>query len=118
MSCWMSGVLAFHSGKDCRRAGSDEASIGADGDEAEPLLDHGPCIVRCTVVDASHQSPFPSPGENQVDGFDKFRFPAVEPRLIPQRRGEIRRDRKSTRLNSSHVAISYAVFCLKNKHRY
>src|SRR5690625_6604227 len=26
-------------------------------------------------------------------------------------------DRKSTRLNSSHVAISYAVFCLKNKKR-
>src|SRR5690625_895802 len=30
---------------------------------------------------------------------------------------EIRRDRKSTRLNSSHVAISYAVFCLKKKTR-
>src|SRR5699024_11245576 len=27
-----------------------------------------------------------------------------------------RTDRKSTRLNSSHVSISYAVFCLKNKH--
>src|SRR5437660_9452700 len=27
------------------------------------------------------------------------------------------RDRKSTRLNSSHVAISYAVFCLKKKNR-
>src|SRR5690625_6017020 len=26
-----------------------------------------------------------------------------------------RSDRKSTRLNSSHVAISYAVFCLKKK---
>src|SRR3712207_7968248 len=26
-----------------------------------------------------------------------------------------RRDRKSTRLNSSHVNISYAVFCLKKK---
>src|SRR3712207_8159290 len=26
-----------------------------------------------------------------------------------------RRDRKSTRLNSSHANISYAVFCLKNK---
>src|SRR5690606_41785500 len=26
------------------------------------------------------------------------------------------RDRKSTRLNSSHVKISYAVFCLKKKH--
>src|SRR5690606_42136887 len=28
-----------------------------------------------------------------------------------------RRDRKSTRLNSSHVKISYAVFCLKKKNR-
>src|SRR5699024_11331880 len=27
----------------------------------------------------------------------------------------IRADRKSTRLNSSHVSISYAVFCLKKK---
>src|SRR5690606_39995554 len=27
----------------------------------------------------------------------------------------IRQDRKSTRLNSSHVKISYAVFCLKKK---
>src|SRR5256885_10090221 len=26
-------------------------------------------------------------------------------------------DRKSTRLNSSHLVISYAVFCLKKKHR-
>src|SRR5690625_7147473 len=33
------------------------------------------------------------------------------------RRGEIAGDRKSTRLNSSHVAISYAVFCLKKKNR-
>src|SRR5690625_5709024 len=29
--------------------------------------------------------------------------------------GALLRDRKSTRLNSSHVAISYAVFCLKKK---
>src|SRR5437773_8420014 len=27
------------------------------------------------------------------------------------------RDRKSTRLNSSHITISYAVFCLKKKNR-
>src|SRR5207253_5989994 len=31
--------------------------------------------------------------------------------------GKFLRDRKSTRLNSSHVAISYAVFCLKKKKR-
>src|SRR2546429_1668686 len=30
----------------------------------------------------------------------------------------IRRDRKSTRLNSSHGYISYAVFCLKKKKNY
>src|SRR3712207_7402028 len=29
-----------------------------------------------------------------------------------------RQDRKSTRLNSSHANISYAVFCLKKKKRY
>src|SRR2546430_13176946 len=29
----------------------------------------------------------------------------------------VRRDRKSTRLNSSHSQISYAVFCLKKKKR-
>src|SRR5207253_9171672 len=28
---------------------------------------------------------------------------------------DVTEDRKSTRLNSSHVAISYAVFCLKKK---
>src|SRR5258705_2335439 len=28
------------------------------------------------------------------------------------------RDRKSTRLNSSHLGISYAVFCLKKKKQY
>src|SRR5690349_23879602 len=32
--------------------------------------------------------------------------------------GDAVRDRKSTRLNSSHVEISYAVFCLKKKKTY
>src|SRR5690554_7428023 len=32
-----------------------------------------------------------------------------------QRFGHLKEDRKSTRLNSSHVRISYAVFCLKKK---
>src|SRR5688572_32170467 len=31
---------------------------------------------------------------------------------------ELERDRKSTRLNSSHSQISYAVFCLKKKKEY
>src|SRR5947207_7146837 len=31
------------------------------------------------------------------------------------RMGQLEEDRKSTRLNSSHTVISYAVFCLKKK---
>src|SRR5436190_16800251 len=37
-------------------------------------------------------------------------------RLLAQLQGEI--DRKSTRLNSSHTVISYAVFCLKKKNHH
>src|SRR3712207_8433042 len=36
---------------------------------------------------------------------------------LPGRRVDERADRKSTRLNSSHANISYAVFCLKKKKR-
>src|SRR5256885_4079231 len=35
--------------------------------------------------------------------------------LNPAWRPRVRGDRKSTRLNSSHLVISYAVFCLKKK---
>src|SRR3712207_7574117 len=46
--------------------------------------------------------------------------PARDRERAPQRaagraRIRARRDRKSTRLNSSHANISYAVFCLKKK---
>src|SRR5204862_3484186 len=39
------------------------------------------------------------------------------PRLMSQGTLSPTGDRKSTRLNSSHVEISYAVFCLKKKKR-
>src|SRR5947207_9527057 len=39
---------------------------------------------------------------------------ASVPRGVPQSL-HVRVDRKSTRLNSSHTVISYAVFCLKKK---
>src|SRR5947209_17223970 len=35
--------------------------------------------------------------------------------LAPWGEETVKRDRKSTRLNSSHANISYAVFCLKKK---
>src|SRR3712207_8338081 len=39
------------------------------------------------------------------------------PRRSPATPARARRDRKSTRLNSSHANISYAVFCLKKKNQ-
>src|SRR5207249_7647216 len=58
------------------------------------LLPHGPPRVR--------------------RGVERARAPRgrAAPRLLL---GEAPQDRKSTRLNSSHVSISYAVFCLKKK---
>src|SRR5437870_9678928 len=49
---------------------------------------------------------------------DLFDVPPFEKLIADSRvwaEAEPREDRKSTRLNSSHVAISYAVFCLKKK---
>src|SRR5690606_39398472 len=48
------------------------------------------------------------------DGHDVDQLRLRRPRLR-HRRGTRSTDRKSTRLNSSHVKISYAVFCLKKK---
>src|SRR5437899_13085099 len=54
-----------------------------------------------------------------------IRFPSITPEPYWPRAvnratsltliGRMDRDRKSTRLNSSHLGISYAVFCLKKK---
>src|SRR3712207_7106907 len=62
-------------------------------------------LWRYTTLFRSHRSPADRGG---LDGA------AV---LGTRRAGGSRRDRKSTRLNSSHANISYAVFCLKKKNR-
>src|SRR3712207_7342139 len=54
---------------------------------------------QLVVVEADHDRPG---GGRQAD-------------RLPRRRAVQARDRKSTRLNSSHANISYAVFCLKKK---
>src|SRR5207253_8769819 len=67
-------------------------------------------------------APTDTPTLSLHDALPIWRFPAVQRpvcstahrvahALWSDRRGVVR-DRKSTRLNSSHVAISYAVFCL------
>src|SRR2546427_4502570 len=44
-------------------------------------------------------------------------LPIVLPGAIAFRKYHLLQDRKSTRLNSSHSQISYAVFCLKKKNK-
>src|SRR5437870_7108472 len=83
---------------------------------------HGVALLaRADDVQASvavrHFSPFKTSWTSsgvRVISIRRFSaFPSGVSLLETGRKG----DRKSTRLNSSHVAISYAVFCLKKKHR-
>src|SRR3989442_4095896 len=60
-----------------------------------------------------------APGRDEQGAHDEWhggcRLPLRQPALRAPEPLPTRRDRKSTRLNSSHVRISYAVFCLKTK---
>src|SRR5437899_8110548 len=53
-------------------------------------------------------------GNLSIGGNNGGSSPEVAVR-IGEKEGDLGRDRKSTRLNSSHLGISYAVFCLKKK---
>src|SRR3712207_7122805 len=66
----------------------------------QPLGEQEPGLVHRQVGDVAELVRL------HADRFDDLRVRVAEDR---------RRDRKSTRLNSSHANISYAVFCLKKK---
>src|SRR6266508_4934727 len=77
-----------------------------------------PCIVHRDVPAVSHERVDRGHGEAGAPEVRLDRLDDDHPRPIAlQRSPHPRQDRKSTRLNSSHVAISYAVFCLKKKKR-
>src|SRR5690625_7066484 len=86
-----------------------------------PLMtENGTFIINGTervIVSQLHRSPGAffdhDNGKNQASGKKIY-----SARIIPYRGAWLDfefEDRKSTRLNSSHVAISYAVFCLKKQ---
>src|SRR5205814_9197129 len=68
-----------------------------------------------------------APRERFARGLTRFLVPRLvldevlhrfhRARVAPLRETVRRADRKSTRLNSSHLGISYAVFCLKKKNK-
>src|SRR3712207_7959979 len=59
-----------------------------------------------------------SMGPRSFNRGDVARQPDLHPDRVHASMGPRSLDRKSTRLNSSHANISYAVFCLKKKKKY
>src|SRR5690554_7313178 len=80
--------------------------IGALFEDGKAFLAH-PLRVQYLWVDDDGGAPVAV-----LFSVPKKRFKRAVKRNLLRRR---MRDRKSTRLNSSHVRISYAVFCLKKK---
>src|SRR5207253_8245649 len=82
-----------------RRSRPTRASPVGNFNEATPSITHRGTRAREIIV-------------RQCPNLLKVGAPLPRRTAVPQhRRHQIRTDRKSTRLNSSHVAISYAVFC-------
>src|SRR5687768_17909149 len=54
-------------------------------------------------------------GRRRELGYDLYAKLGIARDDVAARTSQMNRDRKSTRLNSSHGYISYAVFCLKKK---
>src|SRR6266700_6649047 len=69
--------------------------------------------IDCPDIEVVYAPNLIADVDGVLDRFRNQRIGSAPGRLIPRRLAA--RDRKSTRLNSSHVKISYAVFCLKKK---
>src|SRR5690554_7495059 len=91
----------FHDGES--QSGSSESPASSCIDPIEPFED--PLLSFGW---------YPESGIDDLQSCSRFRHGNVERYITPWFTvGD--GDRKSTRLNSSHVRISYAVFCLKKK---
>src|SRR3712207_6893394 len=78
-----------------------------------PVVEHPVVVValpveQLLVGDADALADRRGLAEVERRALDRGDLPGGDERLVE--------DRKSTRLNSSHANISYAVFCLKKKH--
>src|SRR5207249_8897096 len=90
--------------------------------EHHPLLVFGLLVafsiltsVARTFLGLLSGKPARQHGRVVVDYVQKHGYQLLNPVLAQKLDASVLEDRKSTRLNSSHVSISYAVFCLKKK---
>src|SRR5690554_7317847 len=86
----------------CNTFASTETKAGSIAGKAQLNIS----FQEGTAPGATLQEKFDFMEEHNVVGFEPHGKPLLQ-----------RKDRKSTRLNSSHVRISYAVFCLKKKNK-
>src|SRR2546426_8585940 len=88
--------------------------------ELEELLERAGCRVDSGMAIAERREALWHRRQGKVRGIGGIHFVPLERRRDPRLGGGPHgvRDRKSTRLNSSHLVISYAVFCLKKKQTY
>src|SRR5690606_39500945 len=83
----------------------------------ESIIEKAKKVGAWTLIDAAQSSPHLSIDVQKLD-CDFLVFSGHKmyaPTGVGILYGKEKVDRKSTRLNSSHVKISYAVFCLKKK---
>src|SRR5690625_8009931 len=108
-----------HVAAQCRRGGADKAQ-GAPGPQrqtaAAGAAAREPMTARrSTAASPSGRSEDRAGALGALDGLARMVGACVPVDQQAQEEPTGDEDRKSTRLNSSHVAISYAVFCLKKK---
>src|SRR5207249_8514935 len=72
-------------------------------------------VGKSSVVNELRKMLVPPRGLFAAGKFDQYKRDIPYATLAQAFQTLVRQDRKSTRLNSSHVSISYAVFCLKKK---
>src|SRR5207253_403605 len=125
------------------RRSSRQATCSSHSSASRACTRSSPCSLSSSFIGRSRTAPSPRgrPAEARMgdlwfcllafmgimyvilDGFDLgagaihlvVARSDAERRLVLRSIGPVWEDRKSTRLNSSHVAISYAVFCLKKQ---
>src|SRR5256885_9534156 len=81
------------------------------------LHDALPISDAVAVIGTSPEVKFNDPSDFLADAWIRWCASPDELKLVEGQigQGPVPSDRKSTRLNSSHLVISYAVFCLKKK---
>src|SRR5699024_12324081 len=87
---------------------SSHAPLRPSLPDALPISSGAVCWATST---ATRDEWRPSPARSRSRAFTQQGFRPA--RCWAHTQGILRQDRKSTRLNSSHVSISYAVFCLQ-----